>query len=42
MFSLSLNVLDKTGNCLFLGNTLGQSLAGAGRRGRVGRVQHHV
>ena len=42
MLSLSLNVLDKTENFKFLGNDLGQSLAGAGRRGHVGRVQHHV
>ena len=42
MISLSLNVLDKTENCLFLGNDHGQSLAAAGRRGHVGRVQHHV
>ena len=42
MFSLSVFVLDKTENCLILGNDLEQRLAGAERRGHVGHVRHHV
>ena len=38
MFSLSLKVLDKTDNSLFLGNDLGQGLASAEQRGHVGHV----